>query len=931
MKCPNCGEELTELFENIYKCGGCHKIFTPSSFAKRTDVPSEPEPEQPQPQSPVYDTPVDTVVESPVAHPVAEPAEEPIAKPVEEPSSEPVEKPIAEPSAEPVAQSEEIVSAEPSAPQPEPVVIPEPPVVEEPLVVEEPPVVNYTEPEPIVQEQYVSVPEEPVSVAEEPACANSEPADSEPSQGAVCPRCGASVHGRFCPKCGYDINKSGAGAVIECPVCKHDVPADAKFCTHCGWRVGVRHNVVNDIKYSKPVTATKDFFQNNEHLHDAVGFLKTHKKLTAIISAAVLVVIIAAIVLGAVLGSTTGRLNRIGFSSSIKDVKRIMGTPDEIDETSSSCLMTWYYGVADADEAMEAAFSDKSFGMAEIMFRITDEEEKLSYIYYSPDCLEDDEEKSTTLEQDSFYQYGDKNISDCWYRVDFSHGGYYKALIGSCYVDYNLFTAQEITLRDAYGLHTAEIRIIEGKGPNYEKYLEESLLNDEDFTIEKTDDGFNLTGLKNTSLSSITIPDGVTSIGYNAFYNCTSLTDISISDSVTNISNSAFCQCRNLSSVNIPNGVTNIGNWTFADCDALTLFVIPDNVTSIGDNAFRGCDGLSDITIPNSVTSIGDYAFYGCNRLTDITIPDSVTSIGIDAFGSCSNLERIYVSYNNPNYSSHDGILYNKGKTEFVAIPNNLQGSINIPYGITTIEGFGSCTELTSITLPNSVTSIGVQAFAGCFSLSSITLPDSVRNINRAAFHNCSSLTYISIPYGVKSIGDEAFQNCSALTDIVIPDSVTNIGQHAFSGCSQLSNVSIGNGVTSISDYAFYECYYLSDIIIPNSVTSIGLYAFSNCSGLSDITIGNSVTSIGNNAFYCCRSLTAITIPDSVTRIGTLAFSGCGNLTSVEFEDPSDWYRVYNLVDFSNKVNGNSIDLSNSSFNAGYLRYTYEDYYFYKK
>ncbi len=192
------------------------------------------------------------------------------------------------------------------------------------------------------------------------------------------------------------------------------------------------------------------------------------------------------------------------------------------------------------------------------------------------------------------------------------------------------------------------------------------------------------TGCKN----SIIPTDGsVTSIGYAAFYGCRSLTEITIPNSVTSIGENAFCS-SGLTSITIPNSVTTIGYGAFADCSNLTEITIPNSVTTIDFHAFSNCSSLTEITIPNSVTTIGNYAFYGCSILTEITIPDSVTTIGGGAFSGCSSLSKV-----------------------------------TIGNSVTTIDysAFLGCSSLTNITIPNSVTTIGNYAFYGCSSLTEIT------------------------------------------------------------------------------------------------------------------------------------------------------------------------------------------------------------------
>ncbi len=388
-----------------------------------------------------------------------------------------------------------------------------------------------------------------------------------------------------------------------------------------------------------------------------------------------------------------------------------------------------------------------------------------------------------------------------------------------------------------------------------------------------------------SSLTSIEIPDSVTSIGDMAFYDCSSLTSIEIPNSVTSIGNSAFSGCSSLTSIEIPNGVTSIGDYAFLECESLTNIEVPDSVTSIGDSAFDECSNLTSIEIPNSVTSIGARAFYYCSSLTSIEIPNSITSIGDGAFASCSNLSEISVDKDNPWYCSYKGILFDKDMTELIQFPGAKIESDDIPDSVTSIgnSAFRGCESLTSIEIPNSVTSIGDWAFAYCSSLTSIEIPDSVTSIGYSAFDECSNLTSIEIPDSVTSIGEYAFYYCSSLTSIEIPDSVTSIGDRAFEGCSSLTSIEIPDSVTSIGGSAFSGCSSLTSIEIPNSVTSIGDGAFYNCSSLTSIEIPDSVTSTGDWVFEYCSSLTSIEIPESVTSISDYAFSSCYSLNEVFF------------------------------------------------
>ena len=209
--------------------------------------------------------------------------------------------------------------------------------------------------------------------------------------------------------------------------------------------------------------------------------------------------------------------------------------------------------------------------------------------------------------------------------------------------------------------------------------------------------------------------------------------------------------------------------------------------------------------------------------------------------------------------------------------------SISIPNSVTSIESdaFYGCSGLTSVTIPNSVTSIGISAFSYCSGLTSITIPNSVTRIEGFTFEECSGLTSVTIPNSVTSIGKSAFNRCSGLTSVIIPNSVTSIGNDAFFYCSSLTSVTIPNSVTSIGEYTFQNCSGLTSVTIPNSVTSIESHAFYGCSSLTSVTIPNSVTSIGEDTFADCWGLTSVTIPNSVTSIGNYAFASHSKLKNV--------------------------------------------------
>lgn len=525
------------------------------------------------------------------------------------------------------------------------------------------------------------------------------------------------------------------------------------------------------------------------------------------------------------------------------------------------------------------------------------------------------------------------------------------------------------------------------------------------------------------SLTSISIPDSVTNIGYNSFSWCRNLISITLSDSVTNIGDSAFYGCESLTGIAIPDSVTSIGEGAFFNCKSLKSITIPKNVTSIGDYSFSGCPELTSIEVDEgnvfyhssgnclieiatktliagcqnsviptdgSVTSIGRDAFSNCSSLTSITIPDSVTSIGLNAFFACTALTSItfsnsitnigegafaYTAYIDDENNLEEGILY-FGNILYRAQNDKLPKDCIIKSGTTIISdsAFNDCANIASITIPDSVISIGTTVFSGCNSLESITVDPantvyhssgncliqtetktliagcknsviptdgSVTSISEAAFFGNSGLASITIPDSVTSIGDDAFylctnlenitveENnskycsidgilydkpitkiicipknlsgqvsmpngvtiidryafycCSSLTSITIPNSVTSIGEDAFSGCSSLTSITIPDGLMSISRSAFEGCSSLASIILPDSVTNIEDCVFSDCIGLTSITLSSSLTSIGERAFYRCGNLTGLTLPENVKSIGKEAFCDCGYLMNIAF------------------------------------------------
>ncbi|MFT3952204.1 MAG: leucine-rich repeat domain-containing protein [Oscillospiraceae bacterium] len=296
--------------------------------------------------------------------------------------------------------------------------------------------------------------------------------------------------------------------------------------------------------------------------------------------------------------------------------------------------------------------------------------------------------------------------------------------------------------------------------------------------------------------------------------------------------------------------VTKIGDNAFSwNSFSFTMVTIPSGVTSIGERAFYYNDNLTDVTIPESVKTIGDSAFGGCAHLTGIVIPSGVKEIDAYAFDACTDLTSIDVDSANTEYTSIDGVLYDKDVTTLLRCPAAAH-SVSIPLSVTKIGtgAFDSCTEMTSISLSSQITLIGNRAFSFCISLTELKIPTSVTYIGEGAFYG-AGLTSIVIPDSVSGIGDGMFENCSDLVFASLPSGITSIGFAQFSGCAHLTGLVIPQGVTSIDQNAFFDCSSLTRINIPNSVTSIDEDAFANCTSLTEVTIPAGVTSIGSEAF----------------------------------------------------------------------------------
>lgn len=307
-------------------------------------------------------------------------------------------------------------------------------------------------------------------------------------------------------------------------------------------------------------------------------------------------------------------------------------------------------------------------------------------------------------------------------------------------------------------------------------------------------------------------------------------------------------------------------------CTQITQVEVTAGVTSIGDHAFYGCSNLATVTLPEGITSIGEEAFRGCEGLTAIRIPSSVQAIGRYAFCECINLATVENLENSKITKIEEGTFSTQyrypTRLTSIAFPENLSEigedafhgaglvKITFPEKVTSIgsEAFRNCTKLTTVEGFDNLklSTVSNHIFGGCEALSSIKIPDTVTTIEIGAFSGCKSLTTIAIPERVTSIGDGAFNDCENLTSVEGFDKlkISSIEQYTFCGCKKLSAITLPDTVKKIGTYAFWQCYALSTITIPENVTSIGFHAFDTCGGLATVVLPKNVPSIGEGAFY---------------------------------------------------------------------------------
>ena len=357
-------------------------------------------------------------------------------------------------------------------------------------------------------------------------------------------------------------------------------------------------------------------------------------------------------------------------------------------------------------------------------------------------------------------------------------------------------------------------------------------------------------------LDGVVLPSTLTTIGYHAFGRCIGLTAITIPANVSVIDEYAFQYCSNLETVDLkPQTMTTIGRNAFDSCEKLTAFHVPEGITTLGEGVFYGCKAMQELSLPSTLTSIGYRTFYNCISLPSVTIPEGVTTIGNEAFRYCKLLG----------------------------------GDITLPAGLTSLGSyaFAGCENVESVTFlgNNDVTMPGESQFSSMKKLKSVKLPDNLSTITTSMFYGCNQLQSIDLSrLPATVISPWAFRLCQALASVQLPSATATIGNQAFAYCENLTAISFPSTLKSIGNNAF-DNNNLTSLQLNDGLETIGNYAFSGSKDLSasPVVIPQSVTSIGGSAFSNCDQMTSFTFPESLSTLDTYVLAGCDNLQTVVF------------------------------------------------
>ena len=364
------------------------------------------------------------------------------------------------------------------------------------------------------------------------------------------------------------------------------------------------------------------------------------------------------------------------------------------------------------------------------------------------------------------------------------------------------------------------------------------------------------------------------------FYNCPKLKEITIPDGMMVLPKYAFQNMHSLEKVNFPDSLLDTGRNTFYGCTALTEVVLPDSLEVIGADAFNGCTALTDVVYPEYLMTINSNAFSGCHALTDPVFPEHLEYIGSGAYYNCTSIQNLVI----PDTVTYLGsaAFYGCKNLEYARVSKYWEkvGETSAGGWVTTKGPFEECTKLTTVELPEGMTSIPGKAFQNTTSLQEIRIPDSVTSIGKYAFQN-TGLKTVSIPEGMTLIDSYAFADCSTLEEVHLGEGIRILSDAIFSGCTSLKKIELPDSVVSIHISVFEGCTALSEVKFSPNLVYIGQESFANCDSLTEVHLPASVTTIEQKAFQDSDSLNTVTMTDSVKQLGSLAFDSCDALEHI--------------------------------------------------
>ncbi len=344
-----------------------------------------------------------------------------------------------------------------------------------------------------------------------------------------------------------------------------------------------------------------------------------------------------------------------------------------------------------------------------------------------------------------------------------------------------------------------------------------------------------------------------------------------------------------------------IDGLAFDTNQSIETVVIPEGVEIIKPEAFKNCYNLREVIVPESLMDICAYAFSGCFELEPVELKSEWTTIDEDAYKDADrNAGIMLMTLDDYEMSGGTIVAYNGTDTELV-IPDTIDGvtvtaigksafqgnktitSVTLPNTIKTIgeQAFYQCSGIKTLDLPDNLTSCGKNAFAYCTSLTEVTIPGTLKKTGQYMFYACTKLKTVVVEEGVEWLDDRTFSDCSALISITLPKTIEVINPYAIAYCTKLPYVEIPDGVKTIGDAAFYYCNAINNVVIPDTVTYTGSHSFRGCWALENIKLSNNDTSIRYRAFHNC-AIKTLDIPDTYTSIGVEAFWYCSQLENIE-------------------------------------------------